>query len=174
MAARHHLLGRRRVWLVPAWIATVALVAWPRFGGWWPTTASGVGHVLAGIALAIVVAAAWRRDELDTDVLAVAGAAVLATWTWVPCVGRELGDVLNGARVDPWAELVPTVTYLVGLFLPLILIVALGVAVPRIGEAMTVQHARSVGLAVLFTVGALVAITLFDDLAGELARRSSF
>ena len=39
---------------------------------------------------------------------------------------------------------------------------------------MNHDNVRRVGLGIVVLVGALVSVTLFDDLAGELARRSSF
>ena len=45
------LMGRRRIWLVPAWILTVSLIAWLRFTGWWTPLPSGVGHVVVGLGL---------------------------------------------------------------------------------------------------------------------------
>lgn len=168
------LLGHRRRWLIPAWIATVSVVAWMRFSGWWTAAPSGLLHVLSGVALAGVVLLAWKRDSLVADFGATVGAAVLATWTWVPCVGRELAGVVNSARSEPWGELAPTSIYMVGLFLPLILVAALDVAVPRFGDAIELRSARMIGLAIVFVVGALVAVTLFDNLASELARRSTF
>jgi hypothetical protein len=82
--------------------------------------------------------------------------------------------VLNNARAEPWSELVPTIIYLTGLFVPLILIAALGVAVPKFGEWAEKPALRSAGLVVVVVIGGLAAVTLFDDLAGELRRRSSF
>ena len=168
------LMGRRRVWLVPTWIATVSLIAWLRFTGWWTPFPSGAGHVLAGVALLGLVVLAWKRDRLVTDLAATAAGAFLAGWTWVPCVGRELGDVLNNARAQPWSELLPTLLYMVGLFVPLVLIAALQVAWPNFGDVSDDRRVRGLGLGLVAMVGALVAVTLFDDLASELARRSSF
>lgn len=168
------MFGRRRQWLVLAWIATVAVVAWLRFVGWWGLEASGFWHIAAGVALVAVVVVAWKRDTLAWDLEATMLAALVATWTWVPCVGRELGDVLNNARRAPWAELGPTVLYFVGLFVPLILLAALGVALPDLAKRTDIVVVRRIGLGIIALVGTLVAVTLFDDLAGELARRSSF
>ena len=92
----------------------------------------------------------------------------------MPCVGRELGDVLNAARSEPWGELAPTTVYMIGLFLPLIVFVALDVAFPQVGEVIELTWIRMIGLTIVLAVGVLVAITLFDNLAGELAGRSSF
>ena len=74
------LLGRRRVWLVPAWIATVSLIAWLRLTGWWTPLPSGLGHVLVGCALAWSAIVAWRRDAPTTDLAATVGVAFLAGW----------------------------------------------------------------------------------------------
>ena len=168
------LMGRRRVWLVPVWIITASLIAWLRFTGWFTPLASGLGHVAVGIALVGLAALAWQRDQLTTDIAATAGVAFLAGWTWIPCVGRELGEVLNNARAEPWSELVPTFLYMLGLFVPLVIIAALEVAWPKFGEISDSPNARAIGIGVIAMVGGLVAVTLFDDLASELARRSSF
>jgi cytochrome c biogenesis protein CcdA len=168
------LMGRRRVWLVPTWIVTASLIAWLRFTGWWTPLASGTGHVAAGIVLLGLAALAWKRDQLATDIVATAAVAFLAGWTWIPCVGRELGEILNNARAEPWSELVPTFLYMLGLFVPLVLIAALEVAWPRFGEISDKPRIRAIGLGIIALVGGLVAVTLFDDLASELARRSSF
>jgi hypothetical protein len=61
-----------------------------------------------------------------------------------------------------------------GLFVPLIVFAAAGVAWPRVDRAADGPRLRLAGLAIVGLVGGLVATTLFDDLAGELARRSSF
>lgn len=168
------LMGRRRVWLVPTWIVTVSLIAWLRFTGWWTPLPSGLGHVFAGLGLLTLAVVAWRRDSLAWDVTATIGVAFLAAWTWIPCVGRELANVLNNARAEPWAELAPTFLYSLGLFVPLVAIAALQVAWPKFGEASDDQRVRTAGLAIVGLVGGLVAVTLFDDLASELAQRSSF
>lgn len=168
------LMGRRRAWLIPAWIISVSLIAWLRFTGWFTPLASGFGHVLAGIGLVALAVFAWRRDSLTTDLGATVGVAFLAGWTWIPCVGSELGEILNNARREPWVELVPTFLYLAGLFVPLILFAALQVAWPKFGELVERPGVRSAGIGVVLLVGGLVAVTLFDDLASELAERSSF
>ena len=168
------LLGRRRAWLVPTWIASVTLIAWLRFIGWWSPPPGGLVHVGAGLALVAAIVVAWKRNTAATDVTATVGVAFLAGWTWIPCVGRELGGILNDARAQPLVELGPTAIYLFGLFLPLVLIAAAAVAWPKLGTVLDSRNARSAGLGIMFVVAGLVSVTLFDDLAGELARRSQF
>jgi len=168
------MLGRRRVWLVSVWIVTVAFTAWLGFTGWFGAAASGFWHVATGIVLIGLAVLAWRSDRLGTDIAATAMVAFVAGWTWVPCVGRELADILNNADDEPWAELVPTFLYLMGIFLPLIVIAALQVAWPDLGDFLDRPALRGIGLGVVALVGGLVAVTLFDDLASELARHSSF
>lgn len=168
------LLGRRRLVLVATWVATATVVSWLRFVGWWGLESSGIWHALAGVGLVALVAAAWKLDRLETDVAVTAGAATIATWTWVPCVGRQLGDILNAARAEPWQQFGPTTLFTIGLFLPLVLVAAAGVALPDVAARTARPAVRNAGLGIIVLVGALVAVTLFDDLAGELARRSSF
>jgi len=168
------LMGRRRRWLVPVWILAVTLIAWLRFTGWWTPFPGGALHIASGVILVAFGVVAWRQNKLAYDLTAIIGAAFLAGWTWVPCVGRELGDILNNARQQPWSELGPTFVFMTGLFVPLILIAALEIAWPRFGKLIEEPRLRAAGLAIIVFVGALVAVTLFDNLAGELARRSSF
>lgn len=168
------LLGRRRVWLVPAWIITVSVVAWLRFSGLWDPFPDGIGYIAAGVVIMALAAMAWKKDNLGVDLAATVGVGFAAGWSWVPCVGRELADILNNARDEPWAELWPTIVYMTGLFVPLVLIAALGVAVPKLGEWGDKPAVRTAGLVAVAAIGGLVAMTLLDDVAGELRRYSSF
>ncbi|MBT6444789.1 MAG: hypothetical protein HOK58_07345, partial [Acidimicrobiaceae bacterium] len=148
--------------------------AWLRFTGWWTPLPSGVGHVVVGLGLLALTVLAWRTDTMISDLATTVVVAFLAGWTWIPCVGRELGDVLNNARAEPWSELVRTFVYMLGIFIPLVVITALQVAWPTFGDISDHPRVRTIGLSVVALVGGLVAVTLFDDLASELAQRSSF
>lgn len=169
------LTGRRHAPLLTAvWIATVVVVAWARFATWWITPATNPGHLALGLLTAALGVAAWKRPHLGLDIAATIAVAVLATWAWVPCVGRELGSILNEARFEPWGELAPTAVYFIGLFLVLIVAAALPVMVPAINKIIDRETVHRTGLAIVIIVGLLASVTLLDDLAGELARRSSF
>jgi len=156
------LFGRRRVWLVPIWILTISLIAWLRFALILDPLPGGIGYIAAGALLAALAGVAWKRDALDTDVAATALAATVTGWTWVPCVGREFGDILNNVRDEPASQLLPTLVYLGGLFVPLILIAALGVAIPRLAEWADKRQVRTTGYAIVALVGGLAAVTLFQ------------
>lgn len=168
-------LGKRRVWLVPAWIITVSVVFWARFTALFDVLPSGVLHIASGVALGLLAVVALAKNKLQTDVAATVGVAFVAAWTWQPCVGAELGDqILNRIRdTPPIGLLTPTLVYLTGLFVPLILLAALDVAWPKLGDRLDKPAVRKTGLGVVFLVGALVAGTLFDDLASELLRHST-
>lgn len=174
-AAGIMLTGRRHVPLLTGvWIVTVTAVAWVRFAGWWVTPATNVGHLSLGVITAAIGIAAWKRPHIALDIGATIALALLATWAWVPCVGRELGKILNEARFEPLGQLGPTAVYFIGLFLILIVLAALPVLIPSIGKLLDRDTVHRAGLAIIIAVGVLAAVTLLDDLAGELARRSSF
>lgn len=169
------LTGRRNAPLLTAvWIATVVIVAWVRFATWWITPATNPGHLALGLVTAAIGVAAWKRPHLGLDLAATIAVAVLATWAWVPCVGRELGAILNEARFSPWGELAPTAVYFIGLFLVLIVLAAIPVMIPAANKLMDSDAMHRAGLTMIIVVGLLASVTLLDDLAGELARRSSF
>lgn len=168
------LLGVRRVALIVTWIVATIVVAWMRFVGWWDLAAEGLAHMTTGVVALVIIVAAWRLERLELDLGATILVAAISAWTWVPCVGPELGEILNSARVQPWKQFLGTAAFLVGLYLPLVIVGALMVVAPEIARRIDTPSTRRLGLTVFATIGGLVAVTLFDDLAGELARRSSY
>lgn len=169
------VFGRRRTSLVVvSFTAAAALVAWLRFAGWWFAVPSGIQQVALGIAIIVSAAIAWRADTGLSDGLVAAIVGIAAAWTWIPCVGPHLGDVINGSRDEPFEHIAGTGAFFLGQFLPFILIAALGVAAPQVGERLEHRTVITVGAAMLGIVGLLFVTTLFDDIASELARRSTF
>lgn len=169
------VFGRRRTPLVvAAFIVAAILVAWLRFAGWWFSTPQGGVQVVLGVAIVAGAGLAWRKDTgiYDAAVATVAGLA--AAWTWIPCVGPELGEILNGSRTEPFQHIGGTVAFLLGQFLPFILIAAIGVVWPQLTRRLEHRGIVAVGALLLMLVGVLFITTLFDDLASELARRSTF
>lgn len=169
------LFGRRRTPLVVAAFAVVAmLVAWLRFGGWWFATPQGPIQVLLGLAIIASAVVAWKRDTGVTDALAAGVAGLAAAWTWIPCVGPELGEILNGSRTAPFDHIGGTIAFLAGQFLPFILVAAVGALWPKLSEKLAHRAIVTAGTVLLIVVGLLFVTTLFDDIASELARRSTF
>ncbi len=168
--------GRRRAVLVTTIFSAVAmLVAWLRFGGFWPLgEVEGVTQVGLGVALIAAAGLAWRQNHASTDGLAAAVAGLAGAWAWIPCVGPHLGDVINGARSEPFSHIGGTVAFLAGLFLPFILVAAAGVAFPDFQIKTSNRFVVGAGFMLFALVGLLFTVTLYDDLANELARRSTF
>lgn len=151
------------------------LVAWLRFGGFWPLgEVEGATQVGLGIAILAAAGLAWRQDHAVTDGLAAGVAGFAGAWAWIPCVGPHLGDVINGARSEPFAHIGGTVAFLAGLFLPFILVAAAGVAFPEFKLKTSNRFIVGAGFILFAVVGLLFTATLFDNLANELARRSTF
>ena len=102
----------------------------------------------------------------------VVGGAI-AGWMWEPCVGAELADVINRASTDGPSTLALMVVYASGALLPALMLAALPAAVPRVRPV--VDHAAVRGVGLLFGAGyaLTVAIGRYDDVVGELVRRST-
>lgn len=168
--------GRRRAVLVTAVFSAVAmLVAWLRFGGFWIFgEVEGATQIGLGVALITAAGLAWRQNHAGTDALAAGVAGLAGAWAWIPCVGPHLGDVINGARSEPFAHIGGTVAFLAGLFLPFIIVAAAGVAFPDFQLKTSNRFVIGTGLLLVAVVGLLFTVTLYDDLANELARRSTF
>jgi cytochrome c-type biogenesis protein len=112
-------------------------------GGWifatgWITLSDVALRVSAlFLIVAIVVLGAprlFRRGEIVRSPVAIGaltgGVAVLVTQWWRPCIGEELGSILTDAPDRPWAQLPPTIGFMLGLSLPLIAIGLLYAAWP--------------------------------------------
>lgn len=169
------LFGRRRTPLVVAVFAmTAMLVAWLRFAGWWFATPHGVTQMALGVLIVAGAGLAWQKDTGIYDGLVAGIAGIAAAWTWIPCVGPELGEILNGSRTDPFQHIGGTVAFLLGQFLPFVLIAAIGVLLPTFSKRLEHRAVVTTGAILLALVGMLFVTTLFDDIASELARRSTF
>jgi cytochrome c-type biogenesis protein len=110
----------RASWQALLWVAgATVLGGWALVAnewildGWW-LRLSAVAVMVGLVALAAGWEHAW-----------VAGAiAVIASQWWRPCVGDELGAILNGAQDGIAGELVPMTAYMFGVTLPVAAIVA--------------------------------------------------
>lgn len=174
-AAAITVFGRRRTPLViSVFVAVAALLAWVRFAGWWFETPRGAIQIALGFAMMLAAGIAWKLDRGIADVATSAFVAVVAVWAWIPCVGPELGEILNGSRREPFAHIGGTIAFMVGLLLPFILVAALGVVFPKMQEKLSHRAVVTGGAILLAVVGLLFVTTLYDDLSSALFRISEF
>jgi len=99
---------------------------------------------------------------------AVGAITLIATQWWRPCVGEELGVILNGAQDGLGGQLLPMAAYMLGALVPVALVVAIRYAVdpaePVLATATWVAAAVAVVVA-----GSLVA-GQHDDVVVTLTR----
>lgn len=169
------VFGRRRSALViGTYVVAVGLIAFLRFGGWWFATPSSLVQVPLGLVLLGAIFGAWKVDRPATDVGVAAFSGVAAAWSWIPCVGPHLGDLLNDARSDPWGQLGGTFAYIVGLLIPFVIVAALDQLFPELRTRLERPGVILAGVVLLSLFGLALATTVFDDFSSELARRSTF
>lgn len=169
------IAGRHRTSLVMICLVAVsAFVAWLRFAGWWFAVPNGLTQVALGMLIIILSIAAWRFDRGVADAALSAAVATATVWTWIPCVGPHLGDLLNESQSDPVNHIGGTLAFVLGLSVPSILIFAVGLVWPATIEKINTPRVVSVSLVACALIGVAFATTTIDDLASELARRSAF
>ncbi|MGI9609402.1 MAG: hypothetical protein ACR2NL_03810 [Acidimicrobiia bacterium] len=169
------LFGRRRTSItIGSFVLAAVLISWLRFAGWWFEAPGGVVQVVAGAAIVVVGTIAYRSDRWIYDAAVGAVTGSIAVWSWIPCVGPELGDLLNRVGDSPWANLAGTASFIVGLLSPFVVLAAAQATFPRLDERLDREPLRVAGAVIVVVVGLLVMATLFDEVASELAQRSTF
>jgi len=169
------LFARRRSGItIGAYVLAAALISWLRFAGWWFEAPSGPIQVLSGAAIIVVCVVAFRNDHYAADVVLGGVTGTVAVWSWIPCVGPELGGLLNRVGDSPWANAAGTAAFIIGLLAPFVILAAAEAAFPRLSDLLDREAIRMAGAVVVLTVGLLLMVTLFDDVASELAQRSTF
>lgn len=172
-AAAITLFGRRRTALVVSvFVAVAALLAWVRFAGWWFAVPRGSIQVALGVVIMATAAIAWKFDRGITDVLASVVAAITSVWAWIPCVGPELGNILNDRSAS--SQFFPTIAFMVGLLLPFILVAAVGVLFPKLADTLDNSKVIAGGAIVFAIVGLLFTTALYDNLSSALFSISEF
>lgn len=170
------VVAARARWEVLAGAAGAAVV-----GGWvlvdnrWILEGAALrfSAVLVIILLAVMVAPAERvrwLPQMSTNAwsqAAMVGAiTLLATMWWRPCVGRELGGILNQDSLS--AQLLPMAAYMLGALLPAAAVVAIRYAA-RPPDSVLVPTTWAFAL-----VGAVIALSLLagqhDDVVVTLTR----
>ncbi len=102
-----------RIVLDGAWLRLSGLVAMAGF------------VLLVSPAARRVVPGAGRLDEPEAQAGVVGALTLLATMWWRPCVGEQLGIILNGAQHGLADQLLPMAAYMVGALVPVAIVVAL-------------------------------------------------
>lgn len=107
-----------------------------------------------------------RSIQSSAGVAATCGAVgvVVVQW-WRPCVGTELGSILTAAPDDPWGELLPTVGFMVGVSIPLVVLgLIYAVCTPRRAVAEKLGWIGAAGASAL-------AISVVAGQHGEIVSR---
>ena len=168
------LFGRRRTPLVTASFISAALgIVWLRWSGNWFAVPEGGIQIALGVVIVAGAAIAWKLDRGVTDGLSAGITGGAAAWAWIPCVGPDLGGLLNSDWDTPITNLPATAAFMLGQFLPFILLAAAGVLAPQIAEKLEHRTVITAGAILIGLIGLAFVTQQFDDLASELARRSN-
>lgn len=148
-------------------VGSLLVVGWLRAIGYLGTLPVGWIAVAIGTAMLLaVIGSAVNSSRLGTIGLgAVPG--VGAAWIWQPCVGVELGSILNRAPTEPLAALPLLSAYLVG-----VAVVVLVAALVRVVTADTKSPKRFVTVAGVVggaAVAMAIAFGIYRDVVGWLA-----
>jgi hypothetical protein len=149
--------------------AAVVAAAWVHAAGL--LTGAAVSVVSAVLAvLSIGVAVVWLRRRV-TAAFGIGLATlpgIFGAWIWQPCVGNELGAILQAVGERAPASLLPLGAYTAGLLLP-----AYAVVLARIATGDRQRPLLSTSGAVIAAVMALLVLSGLDDrIVGWLAAMS--
>ena len=170
------LVARRgRLTIALTYPFMAAVLMWAQAAQHWSLVSRGWIVIGLGFLVAATFVAAKTAQSADQRRLIAAGAVggALAGWMWLPCVGTQLGDILNNATTQGPRTLALMVLYTIGATLPVLLLALLSHAVPASEKVLNHRVVEATGMG----FGALYAITVsigrYDDLVGELYRISS-
>lgn len=151
-------LRRPSLRVVAAMVLSSIAFAWLAVGGWWvlPLPVSG--------ALIGAGAVMWWIRDLDIWSSSLIGAGAASAWQ--PCVGPELGAVLNQAQTDPFAALPGLAAFLLGVLMVGLLIGWAGGRFVQ-GQALTVTT-RVVAVA-MGGLGLTMVVGWYPTVASALA-----
>lgn len=160
-----------------AYVMVAGFAAWARFAGYGPAELTGVGLIGAGAFVLAGAVLAWNIDTPQQPGRAVAAGAMVgmvAAWSWQPCVGRHLGEVLTGLDRAPGSNLAPMMVYVAGTSLVLIAVALAPVAIPGLTSIRDAAATRHAGLGLGIVLALLMAVGVYDDMVAELFRISAW
>lgn len=170
------LVARRgRLTLAVSYTVFAALLMWAQAAGHWSLASRGWIVVPLGLLVAATFVAAQSAQQADQRRLIGAGVigGALAGWMWLPCVGTQLGDILNNATSQGPRTLALLIVYTVGALLPVLLLALLPHAVPASENILNHRAVEVIGMGFGVLYAVTVAIGRYDDLVGELYRISA-
>lgn len=167
------LAPRHRPAVAGAALVGTSVMTWARAGRLWDVEFGGPWVIVVAVLIVAASIAAFVDGPAWRAGVAGVAAGVIAGWLWQPCVGEHFAEVLNRAESDRITSLWLMHVYVAGLFLPLAVLAAAAIAVPRLSPALHHRHVRHGALAVSAVYAGTVAIGRYDDLVGELFRISS-
>ncbi len=159
-------------WAVGSYIAAGSVVFWLNATAQWFAYPDGWVAIALGGVLAGMSAVLWKME--NAAVASVAGAVfgAVSAWLWLPCVGSELGTLLNRATEENLVLLPRFAVYVFGVASPLVPLAAAPFAWPKLvrhRDARVTQH-------VVFALGLLLAVGVafgyYEDVVGTLRRWS--
>lgn len=173
------LLASRRsaAWALLGYVVVTGVGAWARFAGFGPAELTGVAVLGGAIFVLAGTLLSWTRETADEPWRGALGGALIgltAAWSWQPCVGQQLGNVLTDLGARPAANLVPMVVYIAGTSLMLVVLAALPIAVPALDRIRDHRATRHVGLGLGICLTLLLAVGVYDDLVDQLLRISTW
>ena len=128
---------------------------------------------MLGLVIIVGAGLAWKFDRGITDGIAAGITAAASASAWIPCVGPDLGGLLNSDWNNPIANLPGTAAFLLGQFLPFVLVGAGGLVAPQAAKRLERPKVIAAGAILLAIFGLSFVTQQFDELAYELARRSN-
>ena len=148
------------------------LLTWARAAGHWNVELSGAVVFVAAALVAGAFVLAYRAKRAASLPATGSGmvAGALAGWLWRPCVGPELGEILNNTDTEGARTLGLMLVYMAGALLPALLLAVLPHAVPSAKRFLDRLPVAAVGGAVGVAYAVTVATGRYDDLIGELYR----
>ncbi|MEE9417200.1 MAG: hypothetical protein V3V01_18115 [Acidimicrobiales bacterium] len=158
---------------VTAYLLAASIVFWLRATGDWFDSPEGVVAVLVGLAVIAAAIATWRIENKRSAAIGGTVVGTASAWLWIPCVGRNLGNLLNDATSQGSLALLPRFGIYVGSVCALLIVIALiPFAWPKITTVRDHDRTQFVGLAIGGLLGLAIAVGLYDNIVAELARIS--
>jgi len=155
--------------------AAVTIFAWIPFVDLNPMLDGRVAGTI-GLLTGLVMAGWNTYGSRASDWLGMVGVALVGAFagaTWLPCVGRELGAVLTSATRDPWSGLPGLALYLLGVIWVMAVLAAIADYTPSVRRLLENPRVLNSFRILGATIVLAVAIDLYPNLLGHLARLSS-